>query len=93
MSDYLISQQLSSGENVVYTAGQGPLDLLSFSIVKLTAGEKHTNITSLGDGPRSLPAKPPAPTCLRAQPGAFRPTATASWRSARRHQTAPDHPK
>jgi len=45
MSDYLISQQLSNGENVVYTAGQGPLDLLSFSIVKLAAGESHDDDT------------------------------------------------
>ena len=45
MSDYLIAQQLSSGENVIYTAGHGPLDLLSFSIVKLAAGESHSDNT------------------------------------------------
>ncbi len=45
MSDYLIAQQLNSGKNVIYTAGQGPLDLLSFSIVKLAAGESHDDNT------------------------------------------------
>ncbi len=45
MSDYLIPQQLGSGENVIYTAGTGALDLLSFSIVKLAAGESHADNT------------------------------------------------
>ncbi|MCK4323949.1 MAG: 5-deoxy-glucuronate isomerase [Armatimonadetes bacterium] len=45
MSDYLISQQLSDGKNMIYAAGQGPLDLLSFSIVKLAAGESHDDNT------------------------------------------------
>ena len=45
MSDYLISQQLSDGNNVIYTAGAGALDLLSFSIVKLAAGESYDGNT------------------------------------------------
>ena len=36
MPDYLISQELTDGENAIYTPGQGPLDLLGFSLVLLS---------------------------------------------------------
>jgi len=45
MPDYLISQQLSDGANTIYKAGEGPLALLSFSIIKLTAGKSYTGDT------------------------------------------------
>ena len=45
MPDYLISQQLSDGANIIYSAGDGPLDLLSFSIVKLGAAGSYSGNT------------------------------------------------
>ncbi len=45
MPDYLISQQLSDGANTIYKAGEGPLELLSFSIVKLAAGMSYSGNT------------------------------------------------
>jgi len=45
MPEYLISQELNYGENVIYTASEGPVDLLSFSILKLTAGDTHSDET------------------------------------------------
>ena len=45
MPDYLISQQLSDGENTIHTAGDGPLDLLSFCIIKLAAGKSYSSNT------------------------------------------------
>ncbi len=45
MAKYLISKKLTSGENIIYQAGDGPLDLLSFSIINLAAGESFSGET------------------------------------------------
>ena len=45
MTDYLISKKLTSGENTIYQVGDGPLDLLSFSIVNLAAGDSYSSDT------------------------------------------------
>ncbi len=51
MPDYLIKQQLDQTENVIYEAGSGELGLLSFSILRLGAGDAHqmqTDQTEMG---------------------------------------------
>ncbi len=45
MPNYLISKELNSGENIIYKTGDGPLDLLSFSIINLASGESYSTST------------------------------------------------
>jgi len=45
MSEYLIRQQLDNGQNVIYEAGSGELELLSFSILRLGAGDSYQTET------------------------------------------------
>lgn len=51
MTDYLIRPEIESGENAIYQAGSGELDLLSFSLLRLGAGEDYqtqTGATEVG---------------------------------------------
>ncbi len=45
MPDYVIRQVLKTGENVIYQAGSRELDLLSFSLLRLEAGEDYQTQT------------------------------------------------
>lgn len=51
MPNYLIKQQLDQTQNVIYEAGSGKLELLSFSLLRLDAGDSHqvqTGQTEMG---------------------------------------------
>ena len=50
MPDYLITRELTQGENVIYQAGSGALDLLSFSILNLAKGMEHASNTADQEG-------------------------------------------
>ncbi len=45
MAEYLIRGSLDSGDNLIYAAGSGELELLGFSLLRLASGESYSTQT------------------------------------------------